>query len=160
MLLHERFIIPWTLLFKWWSLTPPFHPYLFSEAVCFLWHSLSLNITFNSRPFNRLVVLWSPDFPLFFKSDCPTVNIVNPTGIEPVQNPHLQSGALPTELQVHKTKQEASPSLPTLSFGVQAERMKVSLDILIYTIKLFDFYYDSCIGTLLASQCRINPITK
>ena len=52
---------------RWWSLTPPFHPYPESRpegrpfvAVCFLWHcpSGSRRVAVDNHP-----ALWSPDFP-------------------------------------------------------------------------------------------------
>ena len=37
-LLHMGFTVPPSSPTARWSLTPPFHPYRFTPAVCFLWH--------------------------------------------------------------------------------------------------------------------------
>ena len=73
-LLQAGFALPAMLPPPRCALTAPFHPYLTSEAVCFLWHFPSACA---GRALPAATSLWSPDFPPMAgyptNSDCPTV---------------------------------------------------------------------------------------
>jgi len=73
-LLQAGFTLPAMLPPPRCALTAPFHPYLTSEAVCFLWHFPSACA---GRALPAATSPWSPDFPPIpgypDNSDCPTV---------------------------------------------------------------------------------------
>src|SRR5690606_36842264 len=60
-LLPVGFAVPLPLPVARWALTPPFHPYHASVAVCFLWH---FPWGCPRRPLAGTVFPWSTDFPL------------------------------------------------------------------------------------------------
>ncbi len=59
-LLPVGFAVPSMLPWPRWALTPPFHPYSASGAVCFLWH---FPWGHPRRTLSGTVFPWSPDFP-------------------------------------------------------------------------------------------------
>jgi len=59
-LLPVGFTLPSPLPETRWALTPPFHPYLPRQAVCFLWH---FPWGRPRRTLSGTVFPWSPDFP-------------------------------------------------------------------------------------------------
>jgi len=59
-LLPVGFTVPFPLPEMRWALTPPFHPYLSWQAVCFLWH---FPWGRPRRTLSGTVFPWSPDFP-------------------------------------------------------------------------------------------------
>jgi len=59
-LLPVGFTVPSLLPATRWALTPPFHPDLACEAVCFLWH---FPWGRPRRTLSGTVFPWSPDFP-------------------------------------------------------------------------------------------------
>ena len=73
-LLQAGFTMPGLSPGPRWALTPPFHPYPETGAVCFLWHFPS---AFAGRPLAVALSPWSPDFPPIRRyqriSGCPTV---------------------------------------------------------------------------------------